>query len=72
MIVVLTSLFLLGALRTISFHYSDSVLNLKIVGNQTVGSVLEITGLGATIVLALRESAESRNSRHDRQHQSLR
>ena len=60
MVVVLTSLFLLGALRTISFHYSDSVLNLKIVGNQTVGNVLEITGLGATTVPALRESVDSR------------
>ena len=36
------------------------MLNLKIVGNQTVGNVLEITGLGATIVLALRESVDSR------------
>ena len=35
MIVVLTSLFLLGSLRTISFHYSDSVLNRTVVGNQT-------------------------------------
>ena len=56
---MLTSLFLLGSLRTISFHYSDSVLNRTVVGNQTLGNMLEIGGLGATIVLARRESVES-------------
>jgi hypothetical protein len=62
MIVVLTSLLLLGALRTISFHYTDSVLDLTTVGNQTVGNVLEITALGVTIIVAIRESIQTRST----------
>ncbi len=59
LIVVLTSLFLLGALRTISFHYFDSVLDHTILGGPTDANMLEITGIVAAIALAAGEIAES-------------
>ena len=63
MTIVLASLLVLGAVRTVSFHYSDSLLSRTRVLGTTLGNILEVAGIGLAIVVALGEILASRAPR---------
>ena len=65
MTIILASLLVLGSVRTVSFHYSDSLLNRTRLLDTSLGNLLEVAGVGLAIVVALGEARSSRAPRPD-------